>query len=69
VHCDLPYLFAKGKYKGRPVEEIATTKPDYLEWMLRESFYDDTKAVDTEALAGPRGIPWPVDGEVWSKTS
>jgi DNA polymerase-3 subunit epsilon len=43
-------IFARGKYKGRPLGEIALTKPDYLEWMLREDFYDDTKAVVASAL-------------------
>jgi DNA polymerase-3 subunit epsilon len=44
-------VFAKGKYKGRPLEEIAATKPDYLEWMLREDFFDDTKTVVAAAMA------------------
>jgi DNA polymerase-3 subunit epsilon len=44
-------VFAKGKYKGRPLEEIGATKPDYLDWMLREDFFDDTKAVIVEAMA------------------
>jgi hypothetical protein len=25
-------------------------KPDYLQWMQREDFYDDTKAIAAEAL-------------------
>jgi DNA polymerase-3 subunit epsilon len=44
-------VFIKGKYKGQPLGEIALTKPDYLAWMLREDFYDDTKAVVASALA------------------
>jgi hypothetical protein len=36
---------------GCPLEEIAATKPDYLDWMLREDFFDDTKAVVAEAMA------------------
>jgi DNA polymerase III subunit epsilon len=43
--------FAKGKYKGQLLADIAGTKPDYLEWMLRSDFYDDTKAVVSDALA------------------
>jgi len=43
-------VFAKGKYKGQPLGEIAPTKPDYLAWMLREDFFDDTKAVVASAL-------------------
>jgi DNA polymerase-3 subunit epsilon len=26
------------------------SKPDYLEWMGREDFFDDTKAIALEAL-------------------
>ena len=43
-------VFVKGKYKGRTLYEIAASKPDYLEWMQREDFYDDTKAIASEAL-------------------
>jgi DNA polymerase-3 subunit epsilon len=43
-------VFIRGKYKGRSLYEIAATKPDYLEWMQREDFYDDTKAIAAEAL-------------------
>ena len=37
-------VFIKGKYKGRSLDDIARTKPDYLEWMLRDDYFDDTKA-------------------------
>jgi DNA polymerase-3 subunit epsilon len=43
-------VFIKGKYKGRSLEDIARAKPDYLEWMLREDYYDDTKRLAAEAL-------------------
>jgi DNA polymerase-3 subunit epsilon len=43
--------FAKGKYRGQPLEFVATTKPDYLEWMLRENLFGDTRAIVQEALA------------------
>ena len=44
--------FARGKYKGRTLKEIAFAKPDYLQWMLREDFFEDTKAFVIEALRG-----------------
>jgi DNA polymerase-3 subunit epsilon len=43
-------VFIRGKYKGRSLYDIAASKPDYLEWMQREDFYDDTKAIAAEAL-------------------
>ncbi|WP_422927008.1 exonuclease domain-containing protein [Singulisphaera sp. PoT] len=43
-------VFIKGKYKGRSLDDIARTKPDYLEWMLRDDYFDDTKALASEAL-------------------
>jgi DNA polymerase-3 subunit epsilon len=46
--------FAKGKYKCRLLSDIARTEPDYLEWMLRSDFFDDTKAIAAEALARAR---------------
>jgi DNA polymerase-3 subunit epsilon len=45
-------VFIKGKYKGRSLLDIAQAKPDYLQWMQREDFDDDTKAIAAEAL-GP----------------
>jgi DNA polymerase-3 subunit epsilon len=45
--------FAKGKYKGQLLRDIARNKPDYLEWMLRSDFFDDTKAIAAEALRHP----------------
>lgn len=46
-------VFIKGKYKGRSLFDIAQTKPDYLQWMQREDFYDDTKAIALDALGRP----------------
>jgi DNA polymerase III subunit epsilon len=43
-------VFIKGKYKGRSLEDIARTKPDYLQWMLRDDYFDDTKLIASEAL-------------------
>ena len=42
-------VFIRGKYRGRSLSDIAS-KPDYLGWMRREDFYDDTKAIAAEAL-------------------
>jgi DNA polymerase-3 subunit epsilon len=42
--------FARGKYKGRTLQEIATSKPDYLQWILREDFFEDVKSLVSEAL-------------------
>jgi DNA polymerase-3 subunit epsilon len=47
-------FLAFGKYRGRPVEEIAQEHPDYLEWMLRDNFLDDARAVAAEALRRER---------------
>ena len=46
-------VFIKGKYKGRSLHDIASTKPDYLQWMQREDFFDDTKAIALDALGRP----------------
>ncbi len=46
-------VFIKGKYKGRSLFDIVQTKPDYLQWMQREDFFEDTKAIALEALGRP----------------
>ena len=51
--------YAKGKYRGQPLAYIAATKPDYLEWMLREPLMEDTKKIVREALAQARQAPLP----------
>ena len=43
-------VFITGKYKGRSLDDIARTKPDYLQWMLRDDYFDDTKAIASEAF-------------------
>lgn len=42
--------FAFGKYRGQPLDAVARTKPDYLQWMLTQDFFDDTKAIVKDAL-------------------
>jgi DNA polymerase-3 subunit epsilon len=43
-------VFIKGKYMGRSLDDIARTKPDLLERMLRADYFDDTKSIASEAL-------------------
>jgi DNA polymerase-3 subunit epsilon len=43
-------VFAFGKHSGRPLDEVAVTDPDYLDWMLSQDFPDDAKALVAEAL-------------------
>jgi DNA polymerase-3 subunit epsilon len=42
--------FAFGKHRGQLLETIAHTKPDYLQWMLTQDFFDDTKVIVRGAL-------------------
>jgi DNA polymerase-3 subunit epsilon len=49
--------FAFGKYRGQPLDVIARTKPDYLQWMLGEAFLEDAKAHVREALQRLRTPP------------
>jgi DNA polymerase-3 subunit epsilon len=46
--------FAFGKYSGQPLEAVARMKPDYLQWMLTQDFFDDTKALVKDALCRSR---------------
>jgi DNA polymerase-3 subunit epsilon len=46
--------FVKGKHRGSPLAAVAAATPDYLEWMLAQDFFDDTKAVVRDALATAR---------------
>ncbi len=46
--------FAFGKYRGQPLETVAASKPDYLEWMLNQAFFDDSKKLVREALQRAR---------------
>ncbi|WP_435020354.1 exonuclease domain-containing protein [Tundrisphaera sp. TA3] len=43
-------VFIMGKYKGRTLDEIARSKPDYLQWMIAADYFDDTKTIVSEAL-------------------
>ena len=43
-------VFAKGKYKGSFLATIAVTKPDYLRWMLKSDFFEDTKQIVRDAI-------------------
>lgn len=45
-------VFAFGKQKGRSLREVARAQPDYLEWILRQDFPDDARALVERALAG-----------------
>ena len=44
-------MFGFGKYRGRPLAQIATEFPDYLRWVLRQSFLDDALALVRGALS------------------
>jgi DNA polymerase III subunit epsilon len=44
--------FARGKYRGQPLDFVARTARDYLEWMLAKDFNEDTKAIARDALRG-----------------
>jgi DNA polymerase-3 subunit epsilon len=44
--------FAFGKYRGQPLAAVARMRPDYLQWMLGQDFFDDTKALVKAALRG-----------------
>jgi DNA polymerase-3 subunit epsilon len=46
--------FVKGKHRGQPLDAVASQSPGYLEWMLGQSFPEDTKKVAREALAAAR---------------
>lgn len=51
--------FNFGKYKGQLLHDIAVSKPDYLEWMLRQNFPKDTMTLVREALQKVRS---PING-------
>ena len=46
--------FVKGKHRGEPLTEVARRWPSYLEWMLGQSFPEDTKSVVRDALGARR---------------
>ena len=45
-------VFAFGKLRGRPLKEVARLERDYLEWILRQDFPDDARALVERALRG-----------------
>jgi DNA polymerase-3 subunit epsilon len=47
--------FKKGKYRGQPLSAVARRDSGYLQWMLGQDFFDDTKAVVSAALFGRNG--------------
>lgn len=42
--------FARGKFRGQPLEAVAKNDPSYLKWMLTQDFFEDTKKVVASAL-------------------
>ncbi len=49
-------LFAFGKYQGHRLSDIAADRyrKDYLDWMLGQDFFEDTKAIIREAQIAAR---------------
>ena len=45
-------VFAFGKLRGRPLREVARVERDYLEWILKQDFPDDARALVEQALRG-----------------
>jgi DNA polymerase-3 subunit epsilon len=43
-------LFARTKYRGQSLDEVARRDPDFLNWMLRADFGPDVKKVVRDAL-------------------
>jgi DNA polymerase III subunit epsilon len=43
-------VFAFGKHQGRPLDDVARTSPDYLEWLLRQDFPPDARTLIQTAL-------------------
>jgi DNA polymerase III subunit epsilon len=44
-------VFARTKYRGQPLDDVARRDPDYLNWILRSDFGPEVKRVVREALA------------------
>lgn len=42
--------FTKGKHSGQPLEEVARTEPDYLDWMLGADIPEDTALLVARAM-------------------
>lgn len=47
-------VFARTKYRGQALDDVARRDPDYLDWMLRTDFGPDVKKVVREALTQAR---------------
>jgi len=47
-------VFAFGRQKGRALREVARAQRDYLEWILKQDFPEDARALVQEALRGGR---------------
>ena len=43
-------VFAFGKHQGRALKEVARTQRDYLDWLLRQDFPEDARALVEKAL-------------------
>ena len=52
VHEDGRVVFNFGKHKGKPLTEVASSAPDYLQWILGSDFPDDAKQFVRDALDG-----------------
>jgi DNA polymerase-3 subunit epsilon len=50
VRVDGEIRFAFGKHRGQAVDTVARMKPDYLQWMLTQDFFDDTKTLIKDAI-------------------
>ncbi|HZN55520.1 MAG TPA: 3'-5' exonuclease [Candidatus Polarisedimenticolaceae bacterium] len=45
-------VFGFGRQRGRPLSEVARLQRDYLEWILKQDFPDDARALVERALRG-----------------
>jgi DNA polymerase-3 subunit epsilon len=45
-------VFAFGRQKGRALSEVARVQRDYLEWILKQDFPEDARALVVKALKG-----------------
>jgi DNA polymerase-3 subunit epsilon len=45
-------VFAFGRQKGRALREVAAVQRDYLEWILKQDFPEDARALVEKALGG-----------------
>jgi DNA polymerase-3 subunit epsilon len=48
--------FSFGKYRGQSLDAVARMKPDYLQWMLTQDFFEDTKVIVKDALRRVRQL-------------